>query len=213
MVCSPAARSDRLHLESHFSQSPQLQSGAKDGIRQTDNRRRRRSTSLPPRRRQTFGGPHLGSPRCSPSGCSNRPFSGRPPTPPPNARRSFNCPGCNGVTDADDPEPRLVQTRAGEAEGQEPHEFCRRCRRAFFPQSTLPLVEGKGVPAGVTAPDLAVRCHTCSRQRWRAERSPRDGRVTGGGSTWCAGSGGCGCGRIGVSSVGVSGQHRHRMAA
>ena len=41
------------------------------------------------------------------------------------------CPGCHGVTDVDDPEPRLVQTRAGEAEWQEPPEFCRRCRRAF----------------------------------------------------------------------------------
>lgn len=43
------------------------------------------------------------------------------------------CPGCDGATRAEDPEPRLVRTRAGEAEWQEPHAFCRRCRRAFFP--------------------------------------------------------------------------------
>ena len=47
-------------------------------------------------------------------------------------------PSCHGVTDADDPEPRLVQTRAGEAEWQEPHEYCRPCRRAFFPSVQEP---------------------------------------------------------------------------
>ena len=49
---------------------------------------------------------------------------------PPEYRR---CPGCAGATQAEDPEPRVVQTRAGEADWQEPHAFCRRCRRAFFP--------------------------------------------------------------------------------
>ena len=43
------------------------------------------------------------------------------------------CPGCGQATQPQDPEPRLVQTRAGEAEWQEPHEYCRRCRQAFFP--------------------------------------------------------------------------------
>jgi len=43
------------------------------------------------------------------------------------------CPGCAGATQAEDPEPRLVHTRGGEAEWQEPRDFCRRCRRAFFP--------------------------------------------------------------------------------
>lgn len=32
------------------------------------------------------------------------------------------CPGCKRTTQAEDPEPRLVTTRAGEAEWQEPHE-------------------------------------------------------------------------------------------
>jgi hypothetical protein len=48
------------------------------------------------------------------------------------------CPSCQGVTETEDPEPRLLQTRAGEAEWQEPHEFCRRCRRAFFPSVPEP---------------------------------------------------------------------------
>ena len=32
-----------------------------------------------------------------------------------------------------DPEPRNVETRAGEAVWDEPHEYCRKCRRSFFP--------------------------------------------------------------------------------
>ena len=48
------------------------------------------------------------------------------------------CPGCEGTMLAEDPEPRVVQTRAGEAEWQEPHAFCRRCRRAFFPSVEEP---------------------------------------------------------------------------
>lgn len=43
------------------------------------------------------------------------------------------CPDCEGATQTEAPEPRVVQTRAGEAEWQEPQAFCRRCRRAFFP--------------------------------------------------------------------------------
>ena len=43
------------------------------------------------------------------------------------------CPGCEGGTEAEDPEPRLVNSRGGGAEWQEPREYCRRCRRAFFP--------------------------------------------------------------------------------
>lgn len=44
------------------------------------------------------------------------------------------CPSCGGAT-ASQPErePRNVQTRAGEAEWEEPNEYCRRCRRSFFP--------------------------------------------------------------------------------
>jgi hypothetical protein len=44
-----------------------------------------------------------------------------------------NCPTCSGPTKARDPEPRLVTTLAGEAEWSEPHAFCTRCRRTFFP--------------------------------------------------------------------------------
>lgn len=44
-----------------------------------------------------------------------------------------DCPSCGGVTQHRDPEPRLMKTRGGEAEWQEPHEYCPRCRRAFFP--------------------------------------------------------------------------------
>jgi hypothetical protein len=44
------------------------------------------------------------------------------------------CPGCSGPVEAKpDAEPRNVQTRAGEAEWNEPHCYCRKCRRAFFP--------------------------------------------------------------------------------
>jgi hypothetical protein len=44
------------------------------------------------------------------------------------------CPGCAGSVEAQpDPEARNVQTRAGEAEWDEPHCYCRPCRQAFFP--------------------------------------------------------------------------------
>jgi hypothetical protein len=44
------------------------------------------------------------------------------------------CPGCQGpVEPRPDPEPRNVQTRAGEAAWDEPNEYCRKCRQAFFP--------------------------------------------------------------------------------
>lgn len=44
------------------------------------------------------------------------------------------CSGCGGAVEVKpDPEPRNVQTRAGEAEWDEPHCYCRKCRQAFFP--------------------------------------------------------------------------------
>lgn len=43
------------------------------------------------------------------------------------------CPTCGGPTGERDPEPRIVQTRGGDAEWQEPQQHCTRCRRAFFP--------------------------------------------------------------------------------
>jgi hypothetical protein len=49
------------------------------------------------------------------------------------------CSGCAGpVEDKPDPEPRNVQTRAGEAEWDEPHCYCRKCRQAFFPSEQEP---------------------------------------------------------------------------
>ena len=44
------------------------------------------------------------------------------------------CSGCAGpVEGKPDPEPRNVETRVGEAEWDEPHCYCRKCRQAFFP--------------------------------------------------------------------------------
>jgi hypothetical protein len=49
------------------------------------------------------------------------------------------CPGCEGKTKAKaDAEPRNLETRAGEAEWEEPHEYCRKCRRSFFPSEPKP---------------------------------------------------------------------------
>lgn len=44
-----------------------------------------------------------------------------------------DCPSCGGQTRSCAPEPNFKQTRGGEVEWQEPHEYCPRCRRAFFP--------------------------------------------------------------------------------
>jgi hypothetical protein len=48
------------------------------------------------------------------------------------------CPGCGQPSVPREPEPRLVQTRGGEAQWQEPHEYCRPCRQAFFPSEQKP---------------------------------------------------------------------------
>jgi hypothetical protein len=49
------------------------------------------------------------------------------------------CPGCGSPVEAKpDPEPRNVQTRAGEAAWDEPHGYCRKCRQAFFPSEPKP---------------------------------------------------------------------------
>jgi hypothetical protein len=47
-----------------------------------------------------------------------------------------HCSGCGqGIPpDAEEPtESRVVQTRGGEAQWQEPKHYCRQCRQAFFP--------------------------------------------------------------------------------
>jgi hypothetical protein len=45
------------------------------------------------------------------------------------------CPGCKHETFPAQPEPRLLYARAGILEWLEPQRYCRRCRKAFFPQS------------------------------------------------------------------------------
>ena len=48
------------------------------------------------------------------------------------------CPGCQQPLPCDDTNPRLLQTRAGEAQWAEPEGYCDRCRRAFFPSVQEP---------------------------------------------------------------------------
>lgn len=44
------------------------------------------------------------------------------------------CPSCQRpFGEHAEPEPRTVETRAGQAQWSEPKEYCTRCRRAFFP--------------------------------------------------------------------------------
>jgi hypothetical protein len=47
------------------------------------------------------------------------------------------CPSCKRDTIAQDPEPRLLHSCAGIVEWQEPQRYCKRCRKAFFPQSRM----------------------------------------------------------------------------
>jgi len=48
------------------------------------------------------------------------------------------CPGCQAALRCPDTNPRIVQTRPGEAAWAEPEGFCDRCRRAFFPSVQEP---------------------------------------------------------------------------
>lgn len=43
------------------------------------------------------------------------------------------CPGCQQTPQLGDPEPRILVTRVGDAEWNEPARYCPRCRRTFFP--------------------------------------------------------------------------------
>jgi hypothetical protein len=43
------------------------------------------------------------------------------------------CSSCGQPVASGDPEPRIVTTRAGTAQWQEPQGYCPRCRRSFFP--------------------------------------------------------------------------------
>jgi hypothetical protein len=47
--------------------------------------------------------------------------------------RVRSCPKCGQEVAADEDEPRIMETRAGEAAWSEPKGHCRRCRRDFFP--------------------------------------------------------------------------------
>ena len=49
------------------------------------------------------------------------------------------CPSCGGAVEPSrEDEPRLVQTRGGEAAWSEPQGYCRQCRRSFFPSVEKP---------------------------------------------------------------------------
>jgi hypothetical protein len=48
------------------------------------------------------------------------------------------CPGCRAPLPCPATNPRLLQTRAGEAQWPEPEGYCGRCRRAFFPSVQEP---------------------------------------------------------------------------
>jgi hypothetical protein len=48
------------------------------------------------------------------------------------------CPGCGRPLETGELEPRIVQTRGGEAQWQEPQAYCRTCRQAFFPSEPEP---------------------------------------------------------------------------
>jgi hypothetical protein len=48
------------------------------------------------------------------------------------------CPGCHQPLSWDATNPRILQTRAGEAQWAEPEGYCDRCRRAFFPSVQEP---------------------------------------------------------------------------
>ena len=48
------------------------------------------------------------------------------------------CPGCRAPLPCADANPRILKTRAGEAEWPEPEGYCDRCRRAFFPSVQKP---------------------------------------------------------------------------
>jgi hypothetical protein len=55
-----------------------------------------------------------------------------------SATAAHLCPGCQQPRACSDRNPRLLQTRAGEAEWSEPESYCPRCRQAFFPAGAKP---------------------------------------------------------------------------
>jgi hypothetical protein len=57
------------------------------------------------------------------------------PDPSSPSRPALLCPSCGRDGLPRDPEPRILHSRAGEAEWLEPQLYCPKCRKAFFPQS------------------------------------------------------------------------------
>lgn len=49
-----------------------------------------------------------------------------------------SCSGCGGPVEDRDAEPRILQTRGGEAIWSEPQGYCRKCRQSFFPSVQEP---------------------------------------------------------------------------
>jgi hypothetical protein len=52
--------------------------------------------------------------------------------------RYHTCPGCHQPLPCDDGNARILKTRAGQAQWQEPQGYCDRCRRSFFPSVQEP---------------------------------------------------------------------------
>src|SRR5271157_1430970 len=58
------------------------------------------------------------------------------------------CPSCGRETIPQDPEPHQLHARAGILGWHEPHRYCPKCRKAFFPQSkSLGLDQGHYSPS------------------------------------------------------------------
>jgi hypothetical protein len=70
-------------------------------------------------------------------------FRAAPPAP------QCQCPSGGGDTTEAPAEPRILHSRAGDAEWLEPQRYCRRCRKAYFPQS-----KSLGLDLGHYSPSL-----------------------------------------------------------
>jgi hypothetical protein len=67
-----------------------------------------------------------------------------------------DCPTCGQAARPEDPVPRTVTTRVGEAAWDEPQRHCPRCRRSFFPSEPQPGDGPVGrVTGGAGADDLS----------------------------------------------------------
>ena len=56
-----------------------------------------------------------------------------------------DCPQCGREVTGAEAEPRILETRAGEAEWPEPKTYCRSCRRSFFPSGQEPGDRSNGL--------------------------------------------------------------------